>query len=128
MFFFKRRKKEKTLENKFDELNEGILNEKDRENPHKVEHYVIERLEQMIETTKEIEDEKAEYKVVTSYLNDIQTLEGLTEEEIKERTLLRQEYVAAVRMNLCAQLDYTYIVDEQGNKQKLQRKKGGPKQ
>ena len=28
--------------------------------------------------------------------------EGLTEEEIKERTLLRQEYVAAVRMNLCA--------------------------
>ena len=25
MFFFKRRKKEKTLENKFDELNEGIL-------------------------------------------------------------------------------------------------------
>ena len=32
MFFFKRRKKEKTLENKFDELNEGILNEKDREN------------------------------------------------------------------------------------------------
>ena len=36
MFFFKRRKKEKTLENKFDELNEGILNEKDRENPHKV--------------------------------------------------------------------------------------------
>ena len=29
MFFFKRRKKEKTLENKFDELNEGILNEKD---------------------------------------------------------------------------------------------------
>ena len=46
-----------------------------------MEHYVIERLEQMIETTKEIEDEKAEYKVVTSYLNDIQTLEGLTEEE-----------------------------------------------
>ena len=35
MFFFKRRKKEKTLENKFDELNEGILNEKDRENPQK---------------------------------------------------------------------------------------------
>ena len=86
MFFFKRRKKEKTLENKFDELNEGILNEKDRENPHKVEHYVIERLEQMIETTKEIEDEKAEYKVVTSYLNDIQTLEGLTEEEKKPIT------------------------------------------
>lgn len=94
MFFFKRRKKEKTLENKFDELNEGILNEKDRENPHKVEHYVIERLEQMIETTKEIEDEKAEYKVVTSYLNDIQTLEGLTEEEKKPITDIASNIVA----------------------------------
>ena len=92
MFFFKRRKKEKTLENKFDELNEGILNEKDRENPHKVEHYVIERLEQMIETTKEIEDEKAEYKVVTSYLNDIQTLEGLM------TILMRMVMVLAVNM------------------------------
>ena len=94
MFFFKRRKKEKTLENKFDELNEGILNERDRENPHKVEHYVIERLEQMIETTKEIEDEKAEYKVVTSYLNDIQTLEGLTEEEKKPITDIASNIVA----------------------------------
>ncbi|RGS68812.1 hypothetical protein DWX81_01145 [Roseburia inulinivorans] len=82
------------MENKFDELNEGILNEKDRENPHKVEHYVIERLEQMIETTKEIEDEKAEYKVVTSYLNDIQTLEGLTEEEKKPITDIASNIVA----------------------------------
>ena len=94
-----RRKKEKTLENKFDELNEGILNEKDRENPHKVEHYVIERLEQMIETTKEIEDEKAEYKVVTSYLNDIQTLEGLTEEEKKPITDIASNIVALNQTN-----------------------------
>lgn len=83
MFFWKRRKKEKALETKFDELNEDILTKNDRENPKKVENFVIERLEQMIETTKEIEDEKSEYRVVTSYLKDIQTLEGLTEEERK---------------------------------------------
>lgn len=59
-----------------------------------MEHYVIERLEQMIETTKEIEDEKAEYKVVTSYLNDIQTLEGLTEEEKKPITDIASNIVA----------------------------------
>ena len=54
--------------------------------------------------------------------------EGLTEAELQERTLLRQEYVAAVRMSLQGQLEHTYIVDEQGNKRKLQKKKGGPRQ
>ena len=53
---------------------------------------------------------------------------GLTEEERIEQAVLRKEYVDAVLGNLQSQLDHTYIVDEQGNKQKLQRKKGGPKQ
>lgn len=48
--------------------------------------------------------------------------EGLTEAEIAERAVLRKEYVAAVLGNVRAQLDNTYVVDEQGNKHKL---KGG---
>ena len=36
--------------------------------------------------------------------------EGLTEEEIIERDRLRQEYLAAFRQNLRAQLDNTYLV------------------
>ena len=36
--------------------------------------------EQIIALTKEIEEEKAEYRVVTSYLTDIQTIEGLPDE------------------------------------------------
>ena len=44
---------------------------------------------------------------------------GLTEEEIAERDVLRKEYVAAVKANLMAQLDNTYVVDEKGNKRKL---------
>ncbi len=44
---------------------------------------------------------------------------GLTEEEIAERDVLRKEYVAAVRANLRAQLDATWVVDEKGNKRKL---------
>ncbi len=47
------------------------------------------------------------------------TPEGLTEEEQSERAALRREYVDAVVGNLKAQLDNTYIVDEQGNKTKL---------
>lgn len=48
--------------------------------------------------------------------------EGLTPEETAERDRLRQEYLAAFRKNLTAQLDNTYLVDERGNKRKLRRK------
>ena len=44
---------------------------------------------------------------------------GLTPEEEKERAVLREEYLAAFRKNLRAQLDNTYIVDPKGNKRKL---------
>lgn len=44
---------------------------------------------------------------------------GLTPEEEAERAVLRQEYLAAFRQNLRAQLDNTYIVDDKGNKRKL---------
>ena len=45
--------------------------------------------------------------------------EGLTPEENQERARLRQEYVDAVRADLVAQLENTYLVDERGNKRKL---------
>lgn len=47
---------------------------------------------------------------------------GLTEEEKAEHDVLRREYVDAVLGNVRAQLDNTYVVDEQGNKRRL---KGG---
>ena len=92
MLFFKRRKKEKTLEKKFDEMNASILSEQDKMNPKKVEHYVIERLEQIIEATKEINEEKAEYKMITAYVNDIHTIEELPEQE--------REYVRDIAQNI----------------------------
>ena len=48
--------------------------------------------------------------------------EGLTEAETAERDRLRKEYVAAVRANLTAQLDNTYVQDPQGRKRKLKRR------
>ena len=47
---------------------------------------------------------------------------GLTEEEKQEQALLRQEYLDAIMGNLRRELDNTYIVDEHGNKRKLQGK------
>lgn len=45
--------------------------------------------------------------------------EGLTEEEKAEQAQLREEYRAGFLRNLRAQLDNTYIMDENGCKKKL---------
>ena len=48
--------------------------------------------------------------------------EPLTPEEAAEQHALREEYLAAVRANLRAQLENVYIVEEDGSKEKLPRK------
>lgn len=47
---------------------------------------------------------------------------GLTEEEKAEQKKLRSEYLEAVRRNVIAQLDNTYIVSPDGTETKLKRK------
>ncbi|MBP3654212.1 MAG: DUF896 domain-containing protein [Oscillospiraceae bacterium] len=47
----------------------------------------------------------------------------LTAEEAAERAELRKEFLADFRKNLTDTLDNTYIVDEKGNKTKLEKKK-----
>ena len=51
------------------------------------------------------------------------TPEGLTPEEQAERTALRREYIDAFKQSLTAQLDNTYLVDENGEKRPLKKKK-----
>ncbi len=46
----------------------------------------------------------------------------LTEEEQAERALLRRKYIDSFKLSLTSQLDVTYIVDEKGNKTKVERK------
>ena len=46
----------------------------------------------------------------------------LTEEEKAERKALREEYLADWRRSTIDVLEYTYIVDEKGNKRKLEKK------
>ena len=48
--------------------------------------------------------------------------EGLTPEELAERDQLRRKYIAAIRRDLTAQLDNTYLIDEHGNKRPLRKK------
>lgn len=48
----------------------------------------------------------------------------LTPEELAERDKLRRIYIDAYKASLIGQLENTYIVDEKGNKRKLQKKQG----
>ena len=51
------------------------------------------------------------------------TPEGLTEAEKAEQAALRQEYLAAIRASLTAQLDSTVIQYPDGTRKKLKRKR-----
>lgn len=48
--------------------------------------------------------------------------EALSEDELRERDALRAQYIAAVRQNLTAQLDNTYVVTPDGTKHRLRKK------
>ena len=50
------------------------------------------------------------------------TEEGLTDEERLEQQKLRSEYINSIKRNLSLQLESTVIVDEKGNKRKMQKK------
>lgn len=49
--------------------------------------------------------------------------EELTPEEKEEQATLRREYIDSFKRSLVGQLENTYIVDEKGNKKKVERKK-----
>lgn len=48
--------------------------------------------------------------------------EGLTPEETAERDKLRREYIDSVKASLSAQLDNTYVIEQNGKKRKLRKK------
>ncbi len=47
---------------------------------------------------------------------------ALSDEEKKEQKALREEYVQSFKRSLVSQLENTYIVDEKGNKKKVEKK------
>ena len=62
-------------------------------------------------------------KRINELARKAKTAEGLTEEEKQEQQRLRQEYIAEWRQGVVQVLDNTYIMDENGNKRKLEQKK-----
>lgn len=66
--------------------------------------------------------EQAKVDRINALAKKSKTPEGLTEAEKTEQAALRREYVESFKRGLRVQLDNTYLVDEHGNKRKLERK------
>ncbi len=49
--------------------------------------------------------------------------EALTPEELAERDTLRKEYIASVKASLIGHLDNTYIVEPDGTKHRLPKRR-----
>lgn len=50
----------------------------------KLQQYIIQSCQEILEASSELEEVKSEYRIVTEYLNDIQMLEDMPEEDMKE--------------------------------------------
>lgn len=55
-------------------------------------------------------------------INELAHKKDLTDDEKEEQKLLRREYIDEVMGSLKRELDNTYIVDENGNKEKIRKK------
>lgn len=67
--------------------------------------------------------EQAKIDRINELARKSRTDAGLTPEEKTEQAALRQEYLAAIRANLTAQLDHTVIQYPDGTRKKLKKKK-----
>lgn len=66
---------------------------------------------------------QAQIDRINALARKAKTSEGLTDEERDEQKMLRELYIASFRESLVANLENTYIIDEHGNKRKVQKRK-----
>jgi hypothetical protein len=89
MGFFTKRKTKKELraariDDAFNRVYSQIEGIDSWEDPKKLEHYILDSCEQIIASTKAMERQKTEYRIVTRYLNDIKAIENLPKDKAKE--------------------------------------------
>ena len=87
-FFLSRKKKKELRAAKIDDAFNRVYSQIEGidswEDPKKLEHYILDSCEQIIASTKAMERQKMEYRIVTRYLNDIKAIENLPKEKAKE--------------------------------------------
>ena len=60
---------------------------------------------------------------INEYARRVKAGETLSPEELAERDTLRREYIDSVKASLTGHLENTYLVNHDGTKEKLKKKK-----
>ena len=89
MGFFSSRKKKKEIraariDDAFNRVYSQIEGIDSVNDPKKLEQYILDSCEQIIASTKAMERQKMEYRIVTRYLNDIKAIENLPKDKAKD--------------------------------------------
>lgn len=67
--------------------------------------------------------EQSKIDRINQFARRVKAGEALTPAELAERDALRSEYIASVKASLTGHLDNTYIVEPDGTKHRLPKKK-----
>ncbi|SFI00384.1 hypothetical protein SAMN04487830_11731 [Pseudobutyrivibrio sp. OR37] len=87
-FFFNNKKKKEERAARIDDAFNRVYTQIEGlgsvDDPKKLERYILDSCEQIIASTKAMERQKLEYRIVTRYLNDIKTIENLPKDKAKD--------------------------------------------
>ena len=93
--FFGKRKKKEQLDQAFDRVLEKIHRIDDWDNPERLKRYILDSCKQIIDLTKELDEEKEQYKVYSDYLMDIRKLGSLNQKQSKALNSTVRNLIAA---------------------------------
>ncbi len=95
--FSRRKKKQQQLDESFSKVMEEIARIDDWENPKRLQYYILDSCEQIVARTKELEKQKAEYRVLTNYLGDIRKIEKMNQLQSKNLVETAKRVVEIVK-------------------------------
>ena len=118
MGIFSSRKKKKEIraakiDDAFNRVYTQIEGIGSADDPKKLERYILDSCEQIIASTKAMERQKMEYRIVTRYLNDIKAIENLPKDKAKDLRATASKIVELEENLVNARAIQRNISDEQ---------------
>ncbi len=81
--FLRKRRKKEELDRSFERVMEEIHRIDDWDNPKRLRHYILDLCKQIVDRTKELDEQEAQYHVLSDYLMDIRKLGSLNQKQNK---------------------------------------------
>ena len=111
--FGNKKKKKAVLDEKFNKVYADIRAIDDWDNPKKIEHYILDSCEQIIASTKDIEAQKAQYRVLSNYLLDIKKIANMPVDKRKELHQVAKQITSLTTSKINYQKEPHKITEEQ---------------